>query len=388
MNIIRLQITCASPGELLDKLAERGLTIRRITPVDLLNVQFDMEKSQLETAKGLFRKYGVKYKRLNVRGWLFFFLKLWKRPVLLAGFLVLFALTLYLPSRILFCTVKGNTTIPARYIIEKAAAAGIRFGALRSEVRNEKVKNRLLSEIPELQWVGVNTYGCFAVISVEEKVVNKPDAPHQYNTNIVASQDAIITDLSVLRGVALCKAGDAVKKGQIMISGYSDVGLCVRLTGADGEVNGYTQRSLSLKTPAEYTLKGKETKIIRRYSIIFGKKLINFDKGSGISGVFCDRMYSEYYLVLPGGLQLPVGIAEETIICRETKPASHQDAEAYQWMDFAAEQYLTDQMVAGKILRKDIQLNVENEYCCFYGVYRCHELIGQIHYEEMLQQYE
>lgn len=39
------------------------------------------------------------------------------------------------------------------------------------------MKNALLSAIPELQWAGVNTYGCRAVISVRERTLpeRKPE---------------------------------------------------------------------------------------------------------------------------------------------------------------------------------------------------------------------
>ena len=40
-------------------------------------------------------------------------------------------------------------------------------------IRSEKVKNSLLQRIPQLQWAGINTDGCVAVISVREKTAIK-----------------------------------------------------------------------------------------------------------------------------------------------------------------------------------------------------------------------
>ena len=88
------------------------------------------------------------------------------RPVLLAGLGILFLLAMYLPSRVLFIRVEGNMQIPDRQILAAAEECGIRFGASRREVRSEKVKNALLSSVPQLQWAGVNTAGCVATISV------------------------------------------------------------------------------------------------------------------------------------------------------------------------------------------------------------------------------
>lgn len=387
MSYVRLQITHGAPEQILQKLTQAGITVYRIKSIDLLNIRLDVDKSGMDTAVLILEKYGAEYKILHMFGLYFFFGKMIKRPVLVIGILLLAVLVIYLPSRVLFVAVKGNETIPTRYILDKAESCGIAFGGKRKMIRNEKIKNALLSEIPELQWVGVNTYGCLVVISVEERTPNDPEEHVDYHTNLVATHDAVITEMSVLRGVALCKPGQAVRKGQVLISGYSDVGLCIRLTGAEGEIRGYTQRSLKVKTMTEYTTKVKQRNIKRRYSIFFGKKLINFDKGSGISGTFCDRMYTEYYLVLPGGLSLPVGIMEETTISYETEEVSDTDLTCYSWLEPTAEDYLSNQMIAGQIMRKDTQISLDGEICCLYGIYRCHELIGQIRYEEMLEQY-
>ena len=57
----------------------------------------------------------------------------------------------------------------ARKILERAEYCGVHFGAKAGSVRSEQVKNRLLFEIPELRWAGVNTTGCTAVITVAER---------------------------------------------------------------------------------------------------------------------------------------------------------------------------------------------------------------------------
>ena len=80
------------------------------------------------------------------------------------GLCLLLLLVCILPTRVLFMRVEGNESIPENLILEAAEDCGIRFGASRSAVRSEKVKNGILSRISELQWVGVNTKGCIAVI--------------------------------------------------------------------------------------------------------------------------------------------------------------------------------------------------------------------------------
>jgi hypothetical protein len=48
-----------------------------------------------------------------------------------------------------------------------------------------------------------------------------------------------------------------------------------------------------------------------RYSILLGKKRINFYKGSGIYDGSCVKMVSQYHLTLPGDYVLPVTVVKE-----------------------------------------------------------------------------
>ena len=62
--------------------------------------------------------------------------------------------------------------------------------------------------------------------------------------SIVASRDGVITSITTTKGTPLCKAGQAVKAGQILISGYTDCGISIRADPAEGEVFAETYREM------------------------------------------------------------------------------------------------------------------------------------------------
>ena len=149
---------------------------------------------------------------VQMRSWRFYLEQsVLKRPLLYAGLALLFACSLMLPTRILGVWVEGNSTVPTRRILEAAQQSGIRLFAPCAEVRSEKMKNALLSAIPELQWAGVNTYGCRAVISVRERTLpeRKPE-PEKTVGSIVAARDGIVESVTALQGTVLCRPGQAV----------------------------------------------------------------------------------------------------------------------------------------------------------------------------------
>jgi hypothetical protein len=120
---------------------------------------------------------------------------------------------------------------------------------------------------------------------------------------------------------------------------------------------------------------GQNTAQEQNISVLIGKKRINLLKGSGISGTSCDKIYSEYYLTLPGGFRLPIALVTQTIYSCELEEAVLDQTETL--IGFA-ERYLQSQMTAGQILHRQETL----DGCQLTGSYECLEMIGQVHCEE------
>ena len=272
--------------------------------------------------------------------------------------------------------------ISARLIAEQAQLYGVRFGADRRDVRSERVKNGLLGAIPQLQWVGVTTQGCVAKIQVRERSQPEPIQQDYAVTSIVAIRDGVVQSCTVNRGTALCKVGQAVTKGQVLISGYTDCGLSIRANRAEGEIMAKTNRQISAVTADFQLTKGQIIREEKKFSLLIGKKRINFYKDSGILDTTCVKMYSENYMTLPGSFYLPVILLTEEWIYYDLTESETENAETV-LLDFA-DRYLASQMIAGQILHRSEAVDgnvLEGEYACL-------EMIGQVRYEESLPEDE
>ena len=294
------------------------------------------------------------------------------RPVFTIGVLLYMLVVVAVPDRVFFVQIEGNSTVPDRLILEAAQTCGISFGASRREVRSERMKNALLEKIPQLQWAGVNTHGCIAIISVRERQEETKQG-NEKPASIVASRDAIVRQITVLRGTQLCKVGQAVKAGQTLVSAYKDYGLSIKLTGAKAQIYGQTERNLEVVTPVSTTLRTNEITRQRKYSVIIGKKQINFFKDSGISDTSCVKMYKRTYITLPGGYVLPIAWVTYEFIYYETQVAENSD---FSFVEQSARDYLLTQMTDGSILREESDFAVVDDRYRFLATYSCYELIG------------
>ena len=380
-----LTLTCADTIALLNAFSNAGIEILNAVYRDELVLSVTIYQIDHFRISKICEKIGASVRIENKKGVYWYFYRLRKHPVLISFFIFILFAGLFLPNKVLFIQVEGNYAIPTNEILEAAAECGICFGASRREVRSEVMKNELLQKISNIQWAGVNTIGCTAIISVKEKTVQNMSTDHTNTVrSIVASRDGVIQNMTVTAGNPLCSVGQAVRKGQILVSGYTDCGLLVKTSCADAEVNALTFRRLDMISPYASKTKRDLSGRTVRYSLRIGKKVINLYKDSGILGSTCDKIYLEESVVLPGGYTLPVSVIKETIsFYTDTQQTATTD-ETKDWLLDAAEAYLQGEMIAGQIVSAETERNYGIDAAFLHGQYACLEMIGQLKYEDTL----
>ena len=384
-GLYNVEIICASPERLINDLSALGINLYDLRNLSEICISCTIARKEFSMLQKLVHNIGGEVRILHNKGLYFSILRLLKRPIMLLIIILFSILSVYMPTRVLFVLVSGNDTVSTSVILDKAETCGVYFGASRRSLRSEQIKNCLLSEIPQLQWVGVNTVGCVAFISVEERSTISEEKALYPVGSIVACRDGIIREMTVIRGNPLCSPGQAVQEGQVLVSGYTDCGLVIKAELADAEICAQTRREITSISPAAYQVRNSIRKKEERYRIIIGKKSIKMYNDSGISDNTCVRIYTEKYITLPGGFQLPIAVITEQLFYYDNDTTTVIKAEEAQWLYDAAEEYLCDQMVAGRVLEVDHVQRLGNDVINLTGSYGCLEMIGEIRYEERYQ---
>ena len=381
---VLLEIQCADIGSVLQKLTCQNIIITDLRYIDDLTVALTVKRSDYKRLKLVLNGSGCKLVLKGYRGIYWKLKGLLRRPVFTIGILIYLFFVAVVPGKVYFVQIEGNSAVPDRLILEAAQECGIFFGADRREVRSERMKNALLEKIPQLQWAGVNTRGCVAVISVRERQ-EETKGVDEKKVSIVASRDAVVRQITVLRGTQLCRVGQAVKAGQTLVSAYKDYGLSLKLTGAKAEIYGQTERNIEIVSPLYALERTNEVGRKKEFGIIIGKKQINFFKDSGISDTTCVKMYKRTYMTLPGGYVLPIAWVTYEFIYYETKETQNSD---FAFLDHAARHYLMTQMSSGTILQENRELTIADDLCHISATYSCYEQIGLSKDEELINRNE
>ena len=383
---LRICFVSATPEMLLNVLTDSGIVLLDLQCVDLLTTQIVIHNHQRVLTLDRLNKYRADIKSINQVGLLWLPLKLFKRPVAICGIVLFLLVSVFTSGRILLVRVSGNQSIPSNLILAEAESCGIGFGQKAKVVRSEEVKNQLLAKLPELQWLGITTSGCIANINVQERIqpeVNQ-ESPNVIS-NVVAARDGTITEMTVDRGTALVSTGQAVKKGDILISGYSDLGRKLLVQNAQGEVMAYTTRKCTVVIPVPTYYRDVTIRKHRCFRLRIGKKAINFCNHSGIPEVVCVKMYSEDCWNLPGGFCLPVSLAQIDCWHYSVTEQSGRSNDVTSWLPLYAKRYLQSQMVSGQIMKEELVWLCADGYTQLDGLYACHEMIGKVKYEEITQ---
>lgn len=373
---VQIEITGADIGRSLRRLNEAGITLEKITASGNLCISACIARRDYPRVVQILTPFGDEIRETKRIGIYWKFHSLKHRPVLMAGLFLYFLFFMFLSTRVLFVTVRGNEQVPTRYILEQAKGYGLSFGVSNREVRSEKIKNGLLEKVPQLQWVGVNISGCVAEISVEEQPEQEkvPNAGYPVS-HIVARTDGVILSCTVREGNALCTVGQAVRKGQILVSGYTDCGLTIQAGKADGEIYGQTLRNIQAIVPEKAETRVAFQKVYQVYTLIAGSRQYTWGDTQIWDSDPADsvKTVQRYQLTLNGGFTLPITLEKATYTFYETEEA----VVANQWdISQYAQNYLKNQMIAGGILETQEDFSQEGGVLILHGKYRCKEMIG------------
>ena len=248
--------------------------------------------------------------------------RLRRRQALVLG-LTLGAAALFLGSFFIWdFTVTGNDTVPRETILRALERCGVGVGTFGLSLDGEDIRNHVLLEVPELQWIAVNVSGCRARVQVVERVAPPEILDDRTPANIVARRAGLVLRTEATGGTAAVRAGDTVTEGQLLISGVEDLEtLGARVTAGRGRVEGRTWYALTASVPltaAKKRYTGRERTLL---SLVFGTHRVKFFSNSSIAGREYDKItHRSRWSVL--GVPLPVTAVREHVRFYETVPAA------------------------------------------------------------------
>ena len=248
MSVVSNQVRCLVTGEetlrFVNLCRNNGIELRHLVRRENA-IQMEIDAENFKKLRPLVRKTHVKIHILNRHGPAFFFYRHKRRWWFLLGMMV-FAGMIYMLSLFVWqIDIDGNRKYTDALILQALAQMDVKTGCRKSEIDLPKIEEELRIMYNEITWVSASIAGTKLQIELREgdlkisgssgggqtgnvkRVENRENNPKTQNgesetdlpANLVADEDAIITNLVVRRGTVAVRYGDEVKKGDVLIEG-------------------------------------------------------------------------------------------------------------------------------------------------------------------------
>lgn len=248
MSVVSNQVRCLVTGEetlrFVNLCRNNGIELRHLVRRENA-IQMEIDAENFKKLRPLVRKTHVKIHILNRHRPAFFFYRHKRRWWFLLGMTV-FAGMIYMLSLFVWqIDIDGNRKYTDALILQALAQMDVKTGCRKSEIDLPEIEEELRIMYNEITWVSASITGTKLQIELREgdlkisgssgggqtgnvkRVENRENNPKTQNgesetdlpANLVADEDAIITNLVVRRGTVAVRYGDEVKKGDVLIEG-------------------------------------------------------------------------------------------------------------------------------------------------------------------------
>lgn len=185
-------------------------------------------------------------KIVKKRGLVFYLKKHKFRPSLPVGVAV-FLLTVYILTFFVWnITIVGVKNTDIEKIEKFCSDNGIRYGVPTKSINKDYIRDKLPLEVEGIAWSSVNIEGSRVSVNVTEI---KNDFAEKNPCNLVASNDGVIKSITVTTGEKVAEVGQAVQKGDILVSGIIENGNVIAYKRADATVIADVFEDVSFRKP-------------------------------------------------------------------------------------------------------------------------------------------
>jgi similar to stage IV sporulation protein len=252
-NRIRGYVQVEIRGKVLERLLnaviERRFGVWDIRRKDEHTVLLYILVSDFFRLRPLLKQTGSRVRVKGRFGLPFLLDKLGRRKTFVAG-IVAFIVGIYLLSSLIWSVdVEGNDKLSASDIFEAARKQGIERFQWKFRLKDPDTLSRELQrQLPGTAWVGVEIEGTRVRIKVVEST--RPDERELMSPrHLVASKNALVTEILAEKGKPLVRPNMNVKKGDILISGVIGDEASQQTVVAKGTVRGIVWHEATIEIP-------------------------------------------------------------------------------------------------------------------------------------------
>lgn len=324
---VRLDITGKQIEKLLNRAAEKRFALWDVKFTGPATVTMFMPLTDALRLRPLLKETGCRMKVRERLGFPFWLGKLWRRKFFAIG-LVCFLIGVYMLSSVVWkISVEGNVRIPEEQIVKAAGQVGIRPFQWKFRLGEpDELSRRLQLQLPGTAWVGVEVNGTHVHIKVVEAKLPE-DRPLLSPRHLVATKNAMVTQVFAEKGKPSVKPNQYVRKGEILVSGYIGDEANRQAVVATGVVRGLVWYTSNIEVPMIQRSKVYTGDAKDKHYLVIGNRALQLT-GYGKVPFAQSETVPDRTIWRIGNWALPIGWLHERVYAVDTAERSIDAAEA------------------------------------------------------------
>lgn len=330
--------------------------------------------SDYKVIRPLAKRCSVRLKIQSRVGLPFIIFKYRRRWGLGVGIILFIIISLFMQNFVWSMELNGVKSISETGLKASLQEAGFAEGRFKGSMNLSRIENKILLEYEEIGWMSINLLGTHAQVEIKEK---SPVPQKEYSSgysNIFASSDGVILSTNISRGTAKTKAGSAVSKGQLLVSGMYENALGdVHFVDAEAEIIASTCYKFTASIAEEVTrLKPADYKNRSKIRVFWFDIPITFAPEEPLS-----TFYDENYQVHIYDTPIPLTVSRQQLVNYDEEIKNITKEEAENILKTELSLYKLFNLKDTKSLTDEYEIIKEENYYKIEAVINCTEDIAR-----------
>lgn len=229
---------------ILSLCAQNGITLWA-TRLKEEKIESNISVREFRRLRTIAKGKGIKAHIVKKRGVPFVTNRYKRRYGILAGVFAFFLIIGLMSDYIWIIDVNGNNKITDKYILSVCNSIGIKNGIRKDSIYPKIEREKLMLKLEGIAWASLNIEGSRLTVNVTE--TKEKDKETEKFSNLKANADGVIKKLDIVSGTSVVKVGQAVMKGDLLVSGIIETLDGTRFVKSKGEIIALSQNEIVLK---------------------------------------------------------------------------------------------------------------------------------------------
>ncbi|URZ06098.1 sporulation protein YqfD [Clostridium felsineum] len=260
-----IEVRTRSVEKFINLLWSNKINVMNMMRINANLVQFKVALKDYKKTVKTVRLVKGKLKIIEKHGLGFFVFRIRNRISILIGLGAFIGCICYLSTFIWQIDIVTEKNIAPYDVRQDLRDIGVKPGIGKSGLDVYKIEEQLMQKNNNIMWARVRIYGSKLKVKIVERQEIPDVKPNNEVKDVLANKSGQVLRVYTTSGTAVVKAGDIVKKGQVLIKGEEGQDDKVYKVRADGKI--------IAKTFNENTAKVMLTKHVRKRT---GKKIQNY----------------------------------------------------------------------------------------------------------------